>query len=181
MSKMIARTSRYAGIAGLALVAAGLAQADISMKLGSVDVPAETLSFSMSYSPVYDPVTYMPVEPARSELSAGAVYLTRNFDSASTQILKRVISHESLPVLEVVVTTPAAGPSPASRAVWKFNDAILNNYGTYTGEKSALVENFDISYSTASLTTYTGTSATPSDTITWKSSTPDAAMIGVGE
>lgn len=155
-------TGRMAALLGAALLFAGVAQADVVLKLGGRDIAATNLSFNVSHTPVYDPETYVPVVPAQTTFNAGSIYVTRNFDGASTQILKNVISNAKLGSLEMVVS------DPGSRTVWTLTDAVLNNYSTYSGENNQLIENFDITYKRATLKTYTGTSTSPSDTVSWE-------------
>ena len=102
MTMFLVRPARIAALGGIALLMAGLAQADVTLKLGNTNVPATSLSFSVSNQPVTDPETYMPVSPPRTTLSAGSIYLTRNFDGASPAILKRIIANETMPMAEIV-------------------------------------------------------------------------------
>jgi hypothetical protein len=155
------KTGRMAALMGAALLFAGIAQADVVLKLGGRDVAATNLSFNLSHQPVYDPETYVPVSPARTTFTAGSIYVTRNFDGSSTQILKNVIANTKLGALEMVVT------NEGSRTVWTLTDAVLNNYSTYSGENNALIENFDITYKSATLKTYIGDKTSPADTISW--------------
>ncbi len=172
MFTSIVRSGRVAALSGLAILIAGVAQADVTLKLGGRDVTASSVSFSVSHQPVYDPETYVPVVPAQTTFSAGSIYVTRNFDGASTQILKNVISNTKMGSLEMVVSDTGA------RTVWSLSNAVLNNYSTYSGENNQLIENFDITYDTATLRTYVGNSTTPTDTVTWKATTVSPATQG---
>lgn len=148
---------------GTSLLLAGLAHAGIQIDIGGTKVPATSLTFSVSNQPVYDPETYVPVSPAQTQLSVGSFYITRDFDASSSKILKSVIANDKLPALEIVMTTDGA----PGRQVWRLEDAVMNNYSTYTGEESKVIENFDITYSKATLMVYTGASGAPADTVTW--------------
>jgi type VI protein secretion system component Hcp len=148
-------------LAGVSLLVAGIASADVFLKIGGKDVPATNLSFNVSHQPVYDPVTYVPVVPTKTTFTAGAIYVTRNFDGASTQILKHVIGNDRLGTLEMTVT------DDGSRTVWTLTNAVLNNYSTYSGEKNQLIENFDISYDKATLKVFNGSGSSPVDTVSW--------------
>ncbi len=172
MSKVLAHTRRVLGASAASLLIAGLAHAGVEMNVGGTKVPATSMTFSVSQQPVYDPITYMPVEPAQTQLFAGSIYITRNFDASSAKILKHVISATTLPTLEIVMT---ADGSP-DRQVWKLTDAVLNNYSTYTAEGSEVIENFDITYTTATLEMYSGGGNRPTDTVSWTASTPTAQV-----
>lgn len=161
MTMFLVRPASMAALGGIALLMAGLAQADVTLKLGNTNVPATSLSFSVSNQPVTDPETYMPVSPPRTTLSAGSIYLTRNFDGASPAILKRIIANETMPMAEIVIT------SPTNRTVWRLEEAVLNNYSSYSAEENQIVENFDVSYTRATMMVYANGASTPSDTISW--------------
>jgi type VI protein secretion system component Hcp len=166
-------TGRMAALLGAAFLFAGLAQADVILKVGGKDISATTLSFNVSHQPVYDPETYVPVVPAQTTFNAGSIYVTRNFDGASTQILKHVIGNTKLGSLEMVVS------DAGSRTVWTLSDAVLNNYSTYSGENNQLIENFDITYKRATLKTFNGNSTSPSDTVSWEATS--AVPVTQGE
>ncbi len=153
---------------GASLLMAGLAHAGIELDIGGAKVPATSLTFSVSNQPVYDPETYVPVTPAQTTLSVGSIYITRDFDGSSSKILKSVIANDKVPSLEIVMTKDGT----PGRQVWRLEDAVMNNYSTYTGEESQVIENFDITYSKATLMVYTGASATPDDTVTWATPVP---------
>jgi hypothetical protein len=158
--------SRFA-LAGLAAAAlAGLAHAGITLDIAGTKLPAASLSFSVSQQPVYDPATYMPVEPARTEISAGAIYVTRTFDAASAGIISHIVEGRRVPAIEITLTSDT---SPV-RQVWKLEDAVLNNYSTYSGEGTDIIENFDISYSKATLAVFTGPGAQPASSVSWSPS-----------
>ncbi len=153
---------------GASLLMAGLAHAGIELDIGGTKVPASSLTFSVSNQPVYDPETYVPVTPAQTQLSVGSIYITRDFDASSSKILKSVIANEKVPSVEIVMTKDGT----PGRQVWRLEDATMNNYSTYTGEESQVIENFDITYSKATLMVYAGTSTTPADTVSWTTPTP---------
>jgi type VI protein secretion system component Hcp len=161
MLNSVVRSSRVVALAAMSMALIGIAHADVSLKLGGRNVAATNLSFNVSHTPVYDQETYVPVVPAKTTFTAGSIYVTRNFDGASTEILKHVIGNDKLGTLEMTVS------DAGSRTVWSLSNAVLNNYSTYSGEDNKLVENFDITYTTATLKTYAGNSTTPSDTVTW--------------
>lgn len=170
MSKFLAHSRRIAAVSAASLFIAGLAHAGVELKVGNDKVAASTVTFSVSQQPVYDPVTYLPVEPAQSTLYAGGIYVTRNFDTASVKVLKHVVNATPVPAVEITIT---ADGSP-DKQVWVLTNAVLNNYSTYSGENNTVVENFDITYKTATLNVFTGGAATPSDTVTWSAPEPAA-------
>lgn len=170
MSKFLAHSRRIAAVSAASMLIAGLAHAGVELKVGTDKVAATAVTFSVSQQPVYDPVTYMPVEPAKSTLYAGGIYVTRTFDTSSVKVLKHVVNATPVPAVEITIT---ADGSP-DKQVWVLTDAVLNNYSTYTGENNAVVENFDITYKTATLKVFTGGAATPSDTVTWTAPAPVA-------
>lgn len=81
MSNIFAHTRRIAAASAASMLIAGMAHAGVELKLGADQVPATAVTFSVSQQPVYDPITYLPVEPARSTLYAGGIYVTRTFDT----------------------------------------------------------------------------------------------------
>lgn len=172
MLQVIAKSSRFIGVSAAALMIAGLAHAGIEIDVGGTKIPASSLSFSVSQQTVYDPETYVPVEPKRSELYTGSFYVTRSFDSASVKVLKSVIEGKQVPTVEIVMTRDGA----PGRQVWKLQNATLNNYSTYTGEGSDIVENFDISYESATLQVFTGAGNTPAETLTWSAAPVSGGM-----
>lgn len=168
MSKFLAHSRRIAAVSAASMLFAGLAHAGVELKVGNDKVAATAVTFSVSQQPVYDPVTYMPVEPAKSTLYAGGIYVTRNFDSSSVKVIKHIV--ESAPVSSVAITITADG-SP-DKQVWTLTNATLNNYSTYTGENNVVIESFDITYKTAKLEVYSGTATTPTDTVSWEAPAP---------
>ncbi len=157
---------RYA-LAGLGAAAlAGLAQAGITLDIGGTQLPAASISFSVSQQPVYDPVTYQPIDPSSTELMAGAIYVTRSFDAASAGIIAHVVEGRRVPTIQITMTSET---SPV-RQVWTLEEAALNNYSTYSAEGADIMENFDISYSKATLSVFTGPGAQPSATVSWSAS-----------
>lgn len=172
MSQVIAKSRRFIGATAASLLIAGLAHAGIEIDVSGAKIPATSLSFSVSQQPVYDPETYTPVEPKRVELYTGALYVTRSFDASSVKVLKHVIDGTSVPTVEITMTRDGS----ADRQVWKLNNAVLNNYSTYTGEGTDIVENFDISYETATLQVFTGGGKTPADSLTWSAPVQNAGM-----
>lgn len=172
MLQVIAKSSRYIGASAVALMIAGLAHAGIEIDVGGTSIPATSLSFSVSQQPVYDPETYQPVQPKRVELYTGSFYVTRSFDSASVKVLKNVIEGNQIPSVQIVMTRDGA----PGRQVWKLTNAMLNNYSTYTGEGSEVIENFDISYETATLQVFSGAGTSPTDTLTWTAASPANGM-----
>lgn len=168
MSHVITKSRRLIGATAAALLIAGLAHAGIEIDVSGAKIPASSLTFSVSQQPVYDPETYMPVEPKRSELYTGSLYVTRSFDSSSVKVLKHVIDGTKVPTVQITMTKDGS----VDRQVWSLTNATLNNYSTYTGEGTDLVENFDISYETATLNVYTGPGNTPADTLTWTAAVP---------
>lgn len=168
MSQVITKSRRFIGATAASLLIAGLAHAGIEIDVSGAKIPATSLTFSVSQQPVYDPVTYMPVEPKRSELYTGSLYVTRSFDTSSVKVLKHVIDGTKVPSVEITMTRDGA----PGRQVWQLTNATLNNYSTYTGEGSEVVENFDISYETATLKVFTGAGNTPADTLTWNAAVP---------
>lgn len=173
MSQFIANSRRLFGTTAASLLIAGLAHAGIEIEVDGSKIPASSFSFSVSQQPVYDQVTYMPVEPKRSELFTGSLYVTRSFDSSSVKVLRHVIDGTEVPDVKITMTRDG---SPA-RQVWKLKNATLNNYSTYSGEASEVIENFDISYETATLEVYAGAGAAPTDTLTWASAKPGATGL----
>ncbi|MEQ9506047.1 MAG: type VI secretion system tube protein Hcp [Hyphomonas sp.] len=172
MSKILAHTRRIAAASAASMLIAGLAHAGVELKVGNDKVAANSVTFSVSQQPVYDPVTYVPVEPARTSLYAGGIYVSRSFDGSSVTILKHVVNATSVPAVEITITSDGS----ADKQVWTLTDAVLNNYSTYTGENNAVVENFDITYKTATLKVYNGGATTPSDSVTWNAPEPTPAV-----
>lgn len=168
MSKFLAHSRRIAAVSAASMLFAGLAHAGVELKVGNDKVAATAVTFSVSQQPVYDPVTYMPVEPAKSTLYAGGIYVTRNFDTSSVKVIKHIV--ESAPVSSVAITITTDG-SP-DKQVWTLTDATLNNYSTYTGENNVVIESFDITYKTAKLEVYSGTATKPTDTVSWEAPAP---------
>lgn len=166
MTYIVAKSRRIAGALAASLVIAGLAHAGIEIEAGDATFPATNLTFSVSQQPVYDPETFIPVEPKRMQLSTGALYVTRSFDPASVKVLQHVVDGTTLPTVRVVMTQDGT----PGRQVWDLSNAVFNNYTTYAGEGEAMIENFDISYDTASLSIYTGAGNTPAETVTWSAS-----------
>jgi type VI protein secretion system component Hcp len=177
MSNIFAHTRRIAAASAASMLIAGLAHAGVEIKVGNDKLAADTVTFSVSQQPVYDPVTYLPVEPAQSTLYVGGIYVTRTFDMSSVKVLKHVVN--AAPVQTIEITMTADGSS--DKQVWTLTDAVLNNFSTYTGENSKVIENFDITYKTATLKVYNGGSSTPSDTVTWSAPAPVSAVAPAGE
>lgn len=177
MSNIFAHTRRIAAASAASMLIAGMAHAGVELKLGADKVPATAVTFSVSQQPVYDPVTYLPVEPAKSTLYAGGIYVTRAFDTSSVKVLKHIVNATPVSTVEIAITTDGS----TDKQVWLLTDAVLNNYSTYTGENSQVVENFDITYKTATLKVYTAGATTPSDTVTWSAPEPVAAVAYTGE
>lgn len=165
MLQVISSSRRFVGATAAALLIAGLAHAGIEIDVGGTKIPATSMTFSVSQQPVYDTETYVPVEPRRIELYTGALYVTRSFDASSVKVLRNVIEGKTVPSVQVTMTRDGV----PGRQVWKLSNATLNNYTTYTGEGSEIIENFDISYETATLQVFTGAGTTPADTLTWTS------------
>jgi type VI protein secretion system component Hcp len=176
MSKILAHTRRIAAASAASMLIAGLAHAGVELKVGGDKVAATAVTFSVSQQPVYDPITYMPVEPAKSTLYAGGIYVTRSFDTSSVKILKHVVNATAVPAVEITITADGS----TDKQVWTLTDATLNNYSTYTGENNTVVENFDITYKTATLKVYSAGATTPSDSVTWTAPEP-TQMTGEGE
>ncbi len=168
MSRILAHTRRFAAVSAVSMLVAGLAHAGVEVKLGNDKLTATAATISVSQQPVYDPVTYMPVEPARTQLYTGGIYVTRNFDSGSAKVIKNIVNGTKVPVVEITITADGA----PGKQVWKLTDATLNNYSTYTGEASQVVENFDITYKTATLEVYEGTATKPTDSVSWEAPEP---------
>jgi type VI protein secretion system component Hcp len=168
MSKFLAHTRRIAAVSAASMLIAGLAHAGVEVKVGNDKLAATAATLSVSQQPVYDPVTYIPVEPAKTQLYTGGIYITRSFDAGSAKVIKHIVEGKSVPVVEITITNDG---SP-DKQVWKLTDAVLNNYSTYTGEGSQVVENFDITYKTATLLVYAGGASTPTDTVSWESPPP---------
>lgn len=171
MSNIFAHTRRIAAASAASMLIAGLAHAGVEVKVGNDKLAATAATISVSQQPVYDPITYMPVEPAKTQLYTGGIYVTRNFDSGSAKVIKHIVNATAVPVVEITITTDGS----ADKQVWKLTDAVLNNYSTYTGEGSQVIENFDITYKTATLNVYAGGSATPTDSVTWNAPEPVTA------
>ncbi|MFN3314420.1 MAG: type VI secretion system tube protein Hcp [Hyphomonas sp.] len=169
MTFIVANTRRIAGALAASLAVAGFAHAGIEIEAGDIKLPATNLTFSVSQQPVYDPETFIPVEPKRMHLSTGSLYVTRSFDTGSVKVLKHVVDGTRIPAVRVVMTQDGQ----PGRQVWNLTNAVFNNYSTYAGEGEALIENFDISYETATLNVYTGAGNTPADTVTWKATPMD--------
>lgn len=164
---------RYVSVAASALIILGTAQADVVMKLDGIDVPATNMSFSVSRQAVVDLETFVPVTPALSTLTAGSIYITRSFDGSSAKVIKHVIDGASVGKFEVTVSD---GAEPTSRTVWALTNAVINNYSTYMDEQNQLIESFDVSYDTASLSIYSGDAASPKESVSWKASPADAVQ-----
>lgn len=176
MSHVITKSRRFIGATAATLLIAGLAHAGIEIDVSGAKIPASSMTFSVSHQPVYDPVTYMPVEPKRSELYTGSLYVTRSFDASSVKVLKHVIDGTQVPTVEITMTRDGM----PGRQTWSLTNATLNNYSTYTGEGSEMIENFDITYETATLNVFTGAGTTPADTLTWKAAAPVAMPVEPG-
>lgn len=168
MSRILAHTRRFAAVSAVSMLVAGLAHAGVEVKLGNDKLTATAATISVSQQPVYDPVTYLPVEPAKTQLYTGGIYVTRNFDSGSAKVIKNIVNGTKVPVVEITITADGA----PGKQVWKLTDATLNNYSTYTGEGSQVVENFDISYKTATLEVYEGNASKPTDSVSWEAPPP---------
>lgn len=168
MSKVFTISRKIAAASAVSMLVAGLAHAGVELKVGNDKLAATAATISVSQQPVYDPITYLPVEPAKSQLYTGGIYVTRSFDSGSAKVIKHIVNGTKVPVVEITITTDG---SP-DKQVWKLTDAVLNNYSTYTGEGSQVIENFDITYKTATLDVYTGGSATPADSVSWEAPPP---------
>lgn len=168
MSKFLAQTRRIAAVSAVSMLVAGLAHAGVELKVGGDSIAANSVTFSVSQQPVYDPITYMPVEPAKSTLYAGGIYVTRSFDSSSVKVIKNIVSGSPISTVEITITTDGS----ADKQVWTLTDAVLNNYSTYTGENNTVVENFDITYKTAKLDVYTGGGNKPTDSVSWEAPPP---------
>ena len=177
MSTIFAHTRRIAAASAASMLIAGLAHAGVELKVGNDKVAATAVTFSVSQQPVYDPVTYLPVQPAKSTLYAGGIYVTRTFDSSSVKVLKHVVNATPVSSVDITITTDGS----ADKQVWTLTDAVLNNYSTYTAENATVVENFDITYKTATLKVYPAGASAPSDTITWSAPEPTAAAAYTGE
>lgn len=174
MSHVITKSRRFIGATAASLLIAGLAHAGIEIDVSGARIAASSVTFSVSQQPVYDPETYMPVEPKRSELYTGSLYVTRNFDASSVKVLKHVIDATSVPTVQITMTQDGT----PGRQVWKLNNAVLNNFSTFSGEGDTVIENFDISYESATLEVFTGPGNTPAETLSWKSS-PSNNYAGV--
>lgn len=177
MSKILAHTRRIAAASAASMLIAGFAHAGVELKLGGDKVAATAVTFSVSQQPVYDPVTYLPVEPAKSTLYAGGIYVTRNFDTSSVKVIKNIVNSTPVPAVEITITTDGS----TDKQVWTLTEAVLNNYSTYTGENAQVVENFDITYKSAKLDVYTDGASKPSDSVTWNAPEPVAAVTYTGE
>lgn len=164
MTFIVAKSRRFAGAVAASMLIAGLAHAGIEIEAGDLKLSVTNLTFSVSQQPVYDPETFVPVQPKRMQLSTGALYVTRNFDTGSVKVLNNIVDGTTLPTVRVVMSKDGT----PGRQVWNLTNAVFNNYSTYAGEGEVLIENFDISYDTASLSVYTDTGNTPADTVTWK-------------
>lgn len=171
MSKILAHTRRIAAASAASMLIAGLAHAGVEVKVGNDKLAATAATISVSQQPVYDPITYMPVEPAKTQLYTGGIYVTRNFDSGSAKVIKHIVNGTSVPVVEITITADGS----ADKQVWKLTDATLNNYSTYTGEGSQVIENFDITYKTATLNVYAGGATSPTDSVSWNAPEPTTA------
>lgn len=177
MSNIFAYTRRIAAASAASMLIAGLAHAGVEVKVGNDTLAATAATISVSQQPVYDPITYMPVEPAKTQLFTGGIYVTRNFDSGSAKVIKHIVNGASVPVVEITITADGS----ADKQVWKLTDAVLNNYSTYTGEGSQVIENFDISYKTATLNVYENGSKTATDSVSWNAPEPTPAAVYTGE
>jgi len=177
MSRILAHSRRFAAATAASMLVAGLAHAGVEVKLGNDKLAATAATISVSQQPVYDPVTYMPVEPAKTQLYTGGIYVTRNFDSGSAKVIKNIVNGTKVPVVEITITNDGV----AGKQVWKLTDATLNNYSTYTGEGSQVVENFDISYKTATLEVFEGSATKPTDSVSWEAPEPVSYTAYPGE
>jgi type VI protein secretion system component Hcp len=166
MLNFVANTRRFAGAMSASLLIAGLAHAGIEIEAGNTKLSATGLTFSVSQQPAYDPETYMPVEPKQIQLFTGSLYITRSFDASSVKVLQHVIDGATLPTVRVTMTQDGK----PGRQVWDLTNAVFNNYSTYVGEGDAIIENFDISYSTAKLSVYNDAGTTPAGTVSWTGS-----------
>jgi type VI protein secretion system component Hcp len=165
MSKILAHTRRIAAASAASML---IAHAGVELKLGADKVPATAVTFSVSQQPVYDPITYMPVEPAKSTLYAGGIYVTRSFDASSVKVIKNIVAGTAVPTVEITITADGS----ADKQVWTLTNAVLNNYSTYTGENNVVVENFDITYKTAKLDVYAAGATKPTDSVSWEAPPP---------
>lgn len=93
------------------------------------------------------------------------------------KVLKHVVNATPVSTVDITITDDGS----ANKQVWTLTDAVINNYSTYTGENSTVVENFDITYKTATLKVYIAGATTPSDTVTWSAPEPVAAAVYSGE
>lgn len=177
MSDILAFTRRVAAASAASMLIAGFAHAGVELKIGSDTLAATAATISVSQQPVYDPITYMPVEPARTQLFTGGIYVTRNFDTGSAKVIRHIVNATSVPVVEITITADGS----ADKQVLTLTDAVLNNYSTYTAESSQVIENFDISYKTATLSVYENASKTATDTVSWTAPEPEPAGVYSGE
>ena len=99
MSNIFAYTRRIAAASAASMLVAGLAHAGVEVKVGNDTLAATAATISVSQGPVYDPITYMQVEPAKTQLFTGSIYVTRNFDSGSTKVIKHIVNGVSVPVV----------------------------------------------------------------------------------
>lgn len=165
MLHIVANTGRMATALAASLLIAGLAHAGIEIYAGGTRISATSLSFNVSQQQVYDPETYAPVQPARTQLYSGALYISRSFDEASVKVLSHVVEGKTLPSVEIVMTRDGQ----PGRQVWNLTNATFNNYSTFTGDGGEVFESFDISYESASLSVFSGPGTTPAGKVSWKS------------
>lgn len=176
MSSLTVFLRRSVALAGAAALLAGIASADVSVKLGGTTVKADSFNMNVSRTQDYDYETGAPKEPATFSTSTGPFYIQRTADAATSTVLQAVLSGSTFSVVEIVVTDgPDNGTGPAT--VWRIENAVVNNYGTYQGvEPGTQTENFDISGTNVTYS-YFGVSngqraKSPSTTFTWKSENP---------
>jgi type VI protein secretion system component Hcp len=168
---------RSVALAGAAALMAGIAAADVTVKLGSNSMKADSFNMNLSRMQDFDYETGAPKEPATFTTSTGPFYIQRTADSATATVLQAVLGGSTFPVVEITVTDgPDNGTGAAT--VWRVENAVVNNYGTYQGvEPGTQTENFDISGSTVTYS-YFGVgsngqrSKSPTTTFTWKSENP---------
>ena len=145
--------------AAISLAAPAVAETTLVLGSGGSAKPLSVTSVSVtiSRSPGYDADTGNPI-PGSYTLGAGSVYVTRNTDSDSFVVLEALVKGTTFPVV-----TLRSDPNPDVRGdelTWTLTNVTINNYSTYGGEDSSSSDNFDLTYTKASVSVGSGKSVT---------------------
>lgn len=150
---MKTRLVAWRALAAATLIAAAIpsiASAQNAVRLGSgsgaIEIDATSITFSMSRSQRYDPMTGETLQPVEYVLSGGPFYVSRFADESTPSLIGALASGK--PFSEVDITLELGGDEPTEMK-WTLADAVINNYSNYVDGDSRLIESFDISFRVA--------------------------------